>query len=166
MKLDICEALYALPGGVVVARRRSLVLPILLLALGIVLFIVNFVAIEDKNGALGMSLMCTGIGLVAYGAFTILFRVVGGERVPYDTEARRYMRRRERYYEEALLPALNDAVERGDSEAIDLMPTTNVARVTLVEYSTPDKSRVAYAIYEYIDFANRLYGEAKVFTRC
>ena len=162
MRLDICEALYALPGGVVVARRRSLLKPIAYLGLGIVLCIINFVAIEDKSGALGMLLMVCGIALVAYGIFAIIARYADSEGVPYDTEARRYMVRRERYYDYELLKALSDAVARADREAIDSMPTTNVARLTLVEYRTPGSNRTAWAIYEYVDFSNRLYGEVKI----
>jgi hypothetical protein len=61
-----------------------------------------------------------------------------------------------------LLKPLSDAVARGDREAIDSMPTTNVARLTLVEYRTPGTNRTAWAIYEYVDFSNRLYGEVKI----
>lgn len=164
MRLDICEALYALPGDVVVSRRRSMMKPIAYLCAGIVLFIINFVAIEDKSGALGMLLMICGIALVAYGIFAIIARFADSEGVPYDTEARRYMVRRERYYDHELLSSLSDAVARGDREAIDSMPTTNVARLTLVEYRTPGTNRTAWAIYEYIDFANRLYGEVKILS--
>lgn len=162
MRLDICEALYALPGGVVVSRRRSLLKPIAYLCAGIVLFIINLVAVEDKNGALGMLLMVGGIALAAYGIFAIIACFAASEGVPYDTEARRYMVRRERYYDHELLKPLSDAVARGDKEAIDSMPTTNVARLTLVEYRTPGTGRTAWAIYEYVDFANRLYGEVKI----
>lgn len=162
MRLDICEALYALPGGVVVERRRSMMKPIAYLCLGIVLCIINFVAVEDKNGALGMLLMVCGIALVAYGIFAIIARFAASEGVPYDTEARRYMVRRERYFDHELLKPLSDAVARGDREAIDSMPTTNVARLTLVEYRTPGTNRTAWAIYEYVDFSNRLYGEVKI----
>lgn len=164
MRLDICEALYALPGGVVVARRRSMMKPIVYLCLGIVLCIINFVAVEDKNGALGMLLMVCGISLVAYGIFAIIARFADSEGVPYDTEARRYMVRRERYFDHELLKPLSDAVARGDREAIDSMPTTNVARLTLVEYRTPGTNRTAWAIYEYVDFSNRLYGEVKILS--
>lgn len=162
MRLDICEALYALPGGVVVERRRSMMKPIAYFCLGIVLCIINFVAVEDKNGALGMLLMVCGIALVAYGIFAIIARFAASEGVPYDTEARRYMVRRERYFDHELLKPLSDAVARGDREAIDSMPTTNVARLTLVEYRTPGTNRTAWAIYEYVDFSNRLYGEVKI----
>ena len=34
--------------------------------------------------------------------------------------------------------------------------------LTLVKYRTPGSNRTAWAIYEYVDFSNRLYGEVKI----
>ena len=39
----ICEAMYALPGEVVVRRRKSLVLPAALLAAGVAILVLNHV---------------------------------------------------------------------------------------------------------------------------
>ena len=53
-------------------------------------------------------------------------------------------------------------VEEAQFDESHSMPTTNVARLTLVEYRTPGSNRTAWAIYEYVDFSNRLYGEVKI----
>ena len=45
---EICEALYALPGGVVEARRRPIIKPIATILIGIVLLVINFVAIDSS----------------------------------------------------------------------------------------------------------------------
>ena len=42
-KIKICEAMYALPGEVVVRRRKSLVLPAALLAAGVAILVLNHV---------------------------------------------------------------------------------------------------------------------------
>ena len=52
-KIKICEAMYALPGEVVVRRRKSLVLPAALLAAGVailVLIVGYFSPLPPKTG--------------------------------------------------------------------------------------------------------------------
>ena len=42
-KIKICEAMYALPGEVVVRRRKSLLLPAVLFAAGVAILVLNHV---------------------------------------------------------------------------------------------------------------------------
>lgn len=156
MKQMLCEALYALPEGDVVARRQTIYKPLMAIVLGVALLAVNVALVEDKAGALSMTLLVAGGVLAIYGAVAMLLRLCGSERVPYNVGANRYMRYRERYYERALLASLSRAVERGDSAAIDLLPTTNVSAIVLVEYRTPGNTLTAYAIYEYAEYEHRL----------
>ena len=156
MKQTLCEALYALPEGGVVARRRTIYKPLVAVLAGIALLIINFVAIDDKSGALSMLLLVVGAVSLVYGAVAVVLRLVGSERVPYDSVDNCYMRYRERYYDRALLEPLRRAIERGDAKAIEQMPTTNVSAVVLVEYRTPSRRMTAYALYEYVEFENRL----------
>lgn len=139
MKQTLCEALYALPEGDVVARRRTIYKPLAAVVAGFVLLI--------------------------YGAVAIILRLVGGECVPYHTGEGGYMHYRERYFDRALLGPLSRAIEHGDVEAIEQMPTTNISAVVLVEYSTSSRHIVSYALYEYADFENRLILGPKVHRR-
>ena len=54
---DICKALYALPGGVVTPRRRTIVIPAVAAAVGVVLLIINFLAIDDSDSITAMTLI-------------------------------------------------------------------------------------------------------------
>ena len=40
-KIKICEAMYALPGEVVVRRRKSLLIPAVLLVAGVAMLVLN-----------------------------------------------------------------------------------------------------------------------------
>ena len=88
---EISEALYALPGGVVEARRRPIFKPMALALVGVVLLIINTVAIDSSMEALSMLLLVAGVGLAGYGIVVSAMRLVSDERVPYHTPSKRYM---------------------------------------------------------------------------
>ena len=71
---EICEALYALPGGVVEARRRPIFKPIATILIGIVLLVINFVAIDSSMEALSMLLLVLGVGVMIYGIIVVAMR--------------------------------------------------------------------------------------------
>ena len=162
---DICKVLYALPGGVVVPRRQPITKPLMTTILGAVLLIINLVAIDDRAGALSMFTMLAGVTLLIVGLVLIVVRLTSSTRVPYHTPSKRYMCYDERYYDRAQLAELRRYVDRGDRAKIDALPTGNISAVTLVECSAADDSLVALAIYEYIEFENRLVERVKVIAR-
>ena len=162
----ICEALYALPEGRVVARRKSIVSPLFTAIVGIVLLVINFTLIDDSAGALAMTLMVAGITMIAYGLIVSIARACSSASIPYDTKSKRYMKYRERYFERTMLNPLRKAIANGDNEALETMPTTNVSAITLAEYYTPDGKLAAYAIYEYADMdVQRIVGDVHIVAK-
>ena len=162
---DICEALYALPSGRVVARRRIITKALATMLLGVALLITNIFAVEDSAGALSMTLMVVGISLAAYGLIRCIVIASSKECIPYDTKRGEYMRYRERYYDRALLTPLRQALDAGDVGSLDDMPTTNIAAITVAEYRTSDGSLAAYAIYEYHESGNERVSDIRIVER-
>jgi len=160
---NICKALYALPGGVVAPRKEGVTTPIVLAITGIALLIINSTVLSDTADALSMTLLCAGIALIIYGIIAVMMRLNSSRRVPYDNEARSYMKCRERYYDRELVAALRRAIADGDIETIDSMPTTNIAAVTLVEYRS--SRRRAYGLYEYGEAEYRPLSEPKIINK-
>lgn len=160
---NICKALYALPGGAVAPRKESVATPVILAIVGIVLLVVNSTVLGDGAETLSMALLCAGIALIIYGIIAVMMRLNSSRQVPYDCEAKAYMKCRERYYDRELVSALRKAIEQGDIEAIDSMPTTNIAAVTLVEYRS--SCRRAYGLYEYGEAEYRPLSEPKVINK-
>lgn len=162
---DICKALYALPGGVVTPRRKTIVVPAVAAAVGVVLLIVNLLAIDDSDGITAMTLISIGV-LLLYGVITSIIRLVTKRTSPYDEQAKCFMRYEERYYEVEHLAELVKAIEHDDKEAIERLPVSNVSSLVLITYSSPANMRTAYAIYEYEykEFGYRLVQEPKIFT--
>ena len=163
--VDICEALYALPGGVVEPHRRPIVKPLAIAILGIVLLAIDIVAVAEESDALGMMLIVSGFVMACCGAVVSLVRLCGDDRVPYHIPSRSYMSRTERYYHRDQLFFIEAALARGDRAAIDAMPTSNVAMVTLVGYHAADDSLDAYALYEYVDMEYRIIGDVRIIKR-
>lgn len=155
MKHNLCKALCALSGDAFVERRRPIIKPVMTTILGIVLCTLPHVADMDLGGSLAMLLMVVGISGTLVGAVMLAIRIFGSATVPYDVKAGRYMSYRERYYDRVLLSSLMKAIERGDTEAIDQLPTTNIAAITLAEYRTPGGKTTMYAVYEYAEDGNR-----------
>lgn len=159
---EISKALYALPGGVVEARRRPIFKPIALALVGVVLLIINTVAIDSSMEALSMLLLVAGVGLAGYGIVVSAMRLVSDERVPYHTPSKRYMCYSERYYDRSQLKALQSALKRGDEDALASIPTSNISAITLVCYRSKDGSIVAYALYHYVDMEYCMIGDVYI----
>ena len=159
---EICEALYALPGGVVEPRRQPIIKPLVIALLGIVLLIINFVAIDSSMEALSMLFLVVGVGFLGYGAIVTALRCASDERVPYHTSTKRYMSYSERYYDRSQLGALQSALSRKDESALATIERSNVSSIILVCYRTADNSIAAYALYHYVDMEYCMIGDVVI----
>ena len=160
--LEIREALYALPGGVVESRRRPIFKPIALVFIGIVLLVINFVAIDSSMEALSMLLLVLGVGVMIYGIIVVVMRRGSEEDVPYHTPSKSYMRYSERYYDHSQLGKLQSAIESGARSEIDSIDTSNISAIILACYRSADGSIVAYGLYHYVDMEYCLIGDVVI----
>ena len=159
---EIREALYALPGGVVESRRRPIIKPVALVFIGIVLLVINFVAIDSSMEALSMLLLVLGVGLMIYGIIVVAMRCGSEENVPYHTPSKSYMRYSERYYDHSQLGKLQSAIESGARSEIDSIDTSNISAIILACYRSADGSIVAYGLYHYVDMEYCLIGDVVI----
>ena len=81
-KIKICEAMYALPGEVVVRRRKSLVLPAALLAAGVAILVLNHVYGASMTNNLRSSAVFIGGSLALAGMITLAARFFSAEGAP------------------------------------------------------------------------------------
>lgn len=159
---EIREALYALPGGVVESRRRPIFKPVALVFIGIVLLVINFVAIDSSMEALSMLLLVLGVGVMIYGIIVVVMRRGSEEDVPYHTPSKSYMRYSERYYDHSQLGKLQSAIESGARSEIDSIDTSNISAIILACYRSADGSIVAYGLYHYVDMEYCLIGDVVI----
>lgn len=160
---NICKALYALPGGVVEARRRPVFKPAAVALVGAVLLLADLFAVDSlSSGNLSAGLLLIGSILFFGGAIVTALRLFGRERTPYYRPDGCYLRRRERYYDRERLVELRRAVGSGDVGAVNAIPESDVSAVTLVEYYSPKSALRALCIYEYAEFDRRAVGGVKI----
>ena len=165
IRKEICEALYALPDGVVLPRRRSVVCHIVIALVGVAVLLANFLFVTNSASTLSMLLVVVGGALVLYGAVVAMMRLASGDKVPYHTVSKSYMQGRERFYSRDNLAELREAVAMHDVARIDKVPTSSVSALTLVECRSKDGALLALALYEYVEYEDRLMGDVVIVRR-
>ena len=134
---DFNEALDASSNGVVVERRKSIIVPVLVLLAGIALLVANYF-IENGNDAnnLKSALVLTG-GIVAVVGLALCGVNIFGGGVPYHTTDKCYLVRKQYSFNRDQHDAVIKAVERGDKLALDSIEESDIAGVTVICYYSP-----------------------------
>lgn len=111
-KTKICEAMYALPGAVVIRRRKSFLMPVLLVAAGIALLILNRSFRADLSNDLRSAIVFVGASLLLAGVAVLFARLFSAGN-PYYPAGRCYLRYEELFFEIYEKTAVARCVEEG-----------------------------------------------------
>lgn len=149
IRQEICEALYALPDGVVQPRRRPITRPVITAIMGVALLIANIFIPNTKDGVLEMALIAIGGALILYGVGVMMIRIINYDTVPYHTPTKSYMSYRECFYTHDKAEELKAAIAAKDFNSLKAIETSNISALTVVECRSKDDSIVALALYEY-----------------
>ena len=162
-KYDMCEALYALPGGVVVKRRKPIAMPTALLVAGVALLIINS-QIEASAEMMNLKSALVLFGAVAavVGAVIMVLRMMGGAGVPYHAADGCYLKCKELKFNKEKSAHLRDLVNRGDFTTLRSLPEDGVSAVTVVMYSSPRSGFCAAQVFEYFELELRAVSQLKV----
>lgn len=158
----ICEAMYALPGNVVVRRRKSLLASILVFIAGVAVIVLNnllgdAISVDLRSGA-----VFVGGTLAVVGAIMLLARVAGSTGVPFHTKAHCYLRYDEIFFDRNVLNEVLQTVGEGKVSPLLGMERAQVPAVTVAMYRTPDNRFAAMQVFEYIDLEYRPLSELKI----
>ena len=162
-KYDMCEALYALPGGVVVKRRKPIAMPAALLVAGVALLIINS-QIEASAEMMNLKSALVLFGAVAavVGAVIMVLRMMGGAGAPYHAADGCYLKCKELKFNKEKSAHLRDLVNRGDFTTLRSLPEDGVSAVTVVMYTSPRSGFCAAQVFEYFELELRAVSELKV----
>ena len=120
------EALYASSNGVVVERRQNILLPIIILAVGVALLVLNsFIENGSDANNLKSALVLVGGAILLIGVALCGVRVFGGG-APYHTKDNCFLVRRQYSFDRAQHNEVVKAVESGEKSAIDAMAILNI----------------------------------------
>ena len=161
-KKRFCEALYASCDGVVVCRRKSLIIPALLIVAGIALPFAGALLGDSVSAQnLHSALVITGLGVALVGAVLLLGRVAGhGE--PYHKEKRAFLRSEIRSFDRSMRSKVLDCIGKGDYKALMALPTDDASGLSVLIYALPDGSFAAAQAYEYAELEYRQIGSVVV----
>ena len=155
-KYDMCEALYALPGGVVVKRRKPIAVPALLLAAGVAILVINS-QIEASAEMMNLKSALVLFGAVAavVGAVMLALRLTGSSGAPYHAADGCYLQCKELKFNKEKSAQLRDLVNRGDFATLRSIGQSDISALTVIEYSSPKSRVVACQAFEYLELELR-----------
>lgn len=160
-KLKFYEALYT-SCSYIVARRKSIVLPILVIISGIVLPLLSMMFLkgsgfEDINSVL----VLLGIALAVGGGIWLLGRLTGrGE--PYHTEKGLYLDARTLAFDRSRRSKVLKAIGSKDLDALLAIPTCDVSALCVLIVTLPDNTFAAAQVFEYAELEYRELGNVTI----
>lgn len=154
--------MYALPGQIVVCRRRSLGLPLLLLSLGALLLIVNGSYGGDFSKDVQSALVFTGGVAALAGVIALVVRIFSTEGIPYHCGAHCFLRYEELYFDRGVRSEVIRTVGEGAVDALFGLPRAHVPAVAVAVYHTDDRRFVAMQAYEYADLEYKPLTELRI----
>lgn len=165
-KNKLAEALYALPGGVVVKGRKPKFVPSLLVLTGIVLLVVNgMLPSTSGHDDLKSALVLFGGVIFVSGLSVLLVRIFGDSGIPLYGVERIPLIWSERYFAKSAASVVADCLARHDWAQLRSLKQSDVPSVRLVAYRTPDDSFIATQAFEYVELEERPLTELQVVRR-
>ncbi len=146
-KYDMCEAMYALTHGVIVPRRRSLLPPLAVVAVGVVMFVANlFIEPTADNANLTSAIVLFAAIFVVVGVVYTMVRRTGR---PFHAKDGCFLSKKEYKFFKERKAEVVDLVKRGDFATLRCLPTDGVSAVTVVMYTSPQSNFCAAQVFEY-----------------
>ena len=160
---DMCEALYALPGGVVRAHRRPVTMPLLVAVLGVVLLAINTaLPAQVEYANIKSAIVLFGAVFVIVGLAVSVVRFSGKSRRPWHAVDGCFLKKEELKFVKERSSQLRDLVSKGDFTTLRSLPDDGISAVTVVIYSSPRGSFCAAQVFEYIDLELQPVSDIKV----
>lgn len=159
---DFNEALYASSNGVIVERRKSIIVPILVLLTGIALLVVNYF-IENGNDAnnLKSALVLIGGATSLIGIALCGVRIFGGGE-PYHTGDKCFLERKQYSFDREQRDEVIKAIEACDKLALEAIKESDIASVSAICYHSPRSKYCAMQGYAYEEFVYKAITELRI----
>lgn len=154
-KTKICEALYALPGAVVVKRRKPLAIPVAILLAGAAMIVLNNLYGAALSVDLRSALVFTGGVAAVAGIVLVAMRLVGGDGTPYHRCGQCYLRCEELRFSRDARAMVRECIAGGDVARLLALPRSQVPALAVALYHTPDNRFAAMQAFEYAELEYR-----------
>lgn len=152
-KKTICEAMYALPGDVVVRHKKSLMVSILVLVIGIVLVTLNYALdVEAYSVDISSSLLLLAGATIIVGLLLLCTRIFDNEGQPWHKATNRPLKYEERFYPIEQRREILRLVDEAAYLKLLANDKGSVSGIAVAIYRSSDLSFVAMQAYEYLDY--------------
>lgn len=160
---DMCEALYALPDGVIRPRRKPLTIPLLLTIAGVVMLVVNsMISAETEYANIKSAIVLFGAVFVVVGIVLCAVRLGGNSCAPWHVQDGCFLKKEELKFVKERSSHVRDLVRKGDFATLRSLPEDGVSAVTVVVYSSPRGGFCAAQVFEYVDLEQQPVTDIKV----
>lgn len=153
-KIKFYEELYA-SCSYIVARRKSIVLPILIIVAGIVLPLLSTMLLSGEQfDNVNSVVILIGIAMAITGGIMLLGRL-SGKGEPYHTKSGKFLTTRTLAYDRSRRSEVLKAMSSGDINALLSIPTCEVSALCLLLTTLKDNSFAAAQLFEYAELEYR-----------
>ena len=165
-KTTFCEALYALPDDIIVKRRKSVLMPVVSIAMGTLVVVAGYSLPEDPTTANWHSTLLLLGAIVVIGGFVVMLaRLFGGDGHPYLGERGEALKITELSFARMHLHEVLEAIDSGNIDALLAVPESQVAAVTVALCRTSDGKFTVCQPFEFVELEYRPLREAKILKR-
>ena len=153
-KIKFFEALYTSTDSIV-ARRKSLVLPVILILAGVALPLLSMKILEGPEfDNINSAIVLLGIALAVGGGIWLLGRLTGkGE--PLHKDKRVFLTTRTLAFDRSRRSEVLNAIGSGDVNKLLSIPTCEVSALCVMISHLPDNSFAAAQAFEYAELEYR-----------
>lgn len=157
--------MYALPGNVVVRRRKPLLVPVIVLAVGVALIVLNNLLGESLSVNFRSAIVFVGGGITIVGGALVLARLLASGGVPFHSASKCYLAYDELYFDRKALGEVTRSVGEGSVQRLLAMERSEVPAVAVALYRTRDNQFAAMQAYEYSDLEYKPLTELRIVGR-
>ncbi len=154
-KKMLCEALYALPGGVVVRRKKSLLPSLIVMAVGIALVVFYYLSLDAMSNNLASSLILAAGGVLLVGILMLMSRIFDNEGHPALAATGEKLRYEERFFPLDERAAIQRHIDQGDLLHLLAKNEGQVSSIAVAILYSADRRIAAMQGYEYLGFEYR-----------
>ena len=159
---EINEAIYASSNGVIVERRKNIIMPILVLLAGAAMLAANcFIENGSDTNNLKSTLMLAG-GCVLMLGVILSGIAIFGEGRPYHTLDKNYLTLKQYSFDRSQQRVVEKAVNSGDRKSLETIKEGEVAGIIAVCYYSPKGKFVAMQAFAYEEFTYKPITELKI----
>lgn len=149
---DFNEALCASSNGVVVERRKSIVVPALVLLAGVAMLVANYFIDNGSDANNLKSTLVLAGGILSLVGVALCGIYVFGGGSPYHTADKCFLVRKQYSFDRAQRESVVKAVEACDKLALDGIEESDIAGVAVMCYHSPRSKFCAMQAFAYDEF--------------